>query len=204
MPWPGPHKWPWFTGIGDRHAPPLPAVGRAPLHLAAPDTSRLVSPLVRLVRTGLILTSLHHLTSPHRPLHTIDGTVRNVVPHLPLEGRTNPFRVNVPGPGGPADDSQQLGCLSHAAHNWPTGTWAGRVARRGLSWIRAEGHAPPLHLPPPFSRKSPLVSPILEDIGASSRTSGPSHIPRSGNPSCRRRVSTPWTSTEVPDTFLTI
>lgn len=34
----------------------------------------------------------------------------------------------------PATDSQGPGCLSHAADKRPRGTWADRLARRGLSW----------------------------------------------------------------------
>ena len=60
-------------------------------------------------------------------------------------------------------DSSGLGCLSQAADEWPRGTWAGKLARRGLTWAWAS-HPPRLRLPPALIPTSPRVSDMLRDM----------------------------------------
>ena len=77
----------------------------------------------------------------------------------------SPFVPPPRGSEGTTADFQGLGCLSHAAAQWPRGTWAGRLARKGLSWSWTP-HPPRLRLPPPWTKTSPQVSALLEDLWA--------------------------------------
>ena len=62
-----------------------------------------------------------------------------------------------------ATDFFRPGCLSHAASQWPRGTWAGRLARRGLSWSWND-RPPRLRPPPAKTRTSPHVSALLQEM----------------------------------------
>ena len=95
--------------------------------------------------------------------------------------RHGPFVVPTPGVVGGIEGDSPVGALSHAAHMWPRGTWAGRVARRGLSWAWKGRSGPRLWHPPRYTKTSPTVSALLDvmlEQGVVEPYSGPVFLSR--------------------------
>ena len=145
-------------------APPHPVVGALPhpaLHLLAPPLLRAApakTPATTLTTSALPALLQLHLQYPG--VLCRDATLPPLLAvKISSSGPFAPPRASAP----PAADLRATGCLTHAADQWPRGTWAGRLARRGLSWQWTD-HPPRLKLPPPYTRTPLQVSTLLQDM----------------------------------------
>ena len=113
-------------------------VGPSGVHLPLP--SRCPSAILTdlpLASTGWALLPL--LGSARTTLAPILGPTLGeifVVPRMDLVPQLHGSHFVVPTPRTTVrtTSDSSIGALARAAHKWPRGTWAGRVARRGLSW----------------------------------------------------------------------
>ena len=147
-----------------------------------------VLPALLLASTGRALLPIlgNALATLATTLGTILGTTLGeiiVVPRLGLVPQllNSPFVVPTPRTTVRTTSDSSIGALARAAHKWPRGTWAGRVARRGLSWAWKGRSGPRLRLPPLYPKTSPQISSLLGvmlDQGVVEPSSGPVFLSR--------------------------